>query len=331
MKKFSSIEQFRHVVKTVQLYHERIGQVGKEPTLHFVGTVKLHGTNVGLRRSSSGKFQAQSRERIIDTTCDNYGFAAFVESIPEDKLNALFDKVSSSREDDITLYGEWIGKGIQDTVAVSQLDRQWVIFGAWIKRADNTDDEMYVQNDVAWRLDEYNIYNILDVEQYRITVDFKNPGDSLEDLEKRTKSVEEKCPWGAKFGVEGVGEGIVWVCEERPWDSDLWFKTKGEKHSSKKKSGKNIATVDPQKVESIEKCLDIILPESRLNQGLEHLKENNLDLEIRNMGKYLKWIGQDVQKEEMDTIEANGLEWKDVTKQITNRAKAFFQDKLYDF
>jgi hypothetical protein len=68
-----------------------------------------------------------------------------------------------------------------------------------------------------------------------------------------------------------------------------------------------------------------------LVQGIEHLKEMNLDVDMRNMGKYLKWINQDTMKEEMDTIEANGLEWKDVVKQVTSKAKTFFMDKANEF
>jgi len=324
MKKFSSIEQFRHVVKSVQLYFERTDRPTEVPTQHFTGTVKLHGTNAGIRRSASGKIQAQSREQIISPTCDNYGFAKYVEEIPHNELNKLFDRITPITDANITIYGEWIGKGIQSGVGVSELDKQWVIFGAHV-------NDEYVPNQYFWRLDAFNIFNILDIDTYQITIDFKNPGDAIEKLEQLTKEVEDQCPWSYSFGVKGIGEGIVWTCDERPDDSGLWFKTKGDKHSGKKKSGKKIATIDPQKVESIEKCVDIILTEGRLVQGLEHLKENHLDFEMKNMGKYLKWIGQDTQKEEIDTVEANDLEWKDVAKLVTSRAKKFFMDKYNEF
>lgn len=323
MKKFSSIESFRHVVKTVQLYHERIGMAGKEPTMHFTGTVKLHGTNAGVRRSKSGKLQPQSKERIIGVTDDNYGFAKFIDAIPNKALNKLFDNVGGGQ--DTTIYGEWIGKGIQNGCAIHQLDKQWVIFGARV-------NEEYIANEKGWRFDKYNIYNILDVEDYRITVDFKKLEESVAQIESLTLMVESRCPWAYSFGgILGIGEGIVWKCDERPEDNDLWFKSKGSKHSGKDKSRKKIATIDPQKVESIEQCIDIILTEGRLKQGLEFLADRNLEVEMRNMGKYLKWVGQDIQKEEMDTIEANGLEWKDVTKFITQKAKAFYMGEVNKF
>jgi len=128
-----------------------------------------------------------------------------------------------------------------------------------------------------------------------------------------------------------IGEGIVWTCDERPDDSGMWFKTKGEKHSSKKRSKKEVANIDPQKVENINQCVDIILTEGRLEQGFDYLRENGLELEMKNMGKYLKWVGQDTKKEELDTVEANGLEWDDVSKIIISRAKANFMEKYNQF
>ncbi len=46
MKKFPSIEQFRHAVRAVR---DRASFNGTPvPTLRFRGTVKLHGTNAGI-------------------------------------------------------------------------------------------------------------------------------------------------------------------------------------------------------------------------------------------------------------------------------------------
>jgi len=324
MKKWSSIGQYRNVVKTIQLYHERTEKEHLIPTVDYVGTVKLHGTNCGVRRTPSGKIQCQSRERIISNTDDNYGFTKFIEAIPEPDLRFLFHKVSPNPKDDITIYGEWVGKGIQGGTGVSQLEKHWVIFGAWV-------NEEYVKNDVSWQTLDHRIFNILDIPTYEITVDFKDPEAVVEELQRITHDVEECCPWAKCFGVEGIGEGVVWVRKGHPHLSDYWFKVKGQKHSGKSNKEKKTVTVDPQKVESIEQYVALVVTHERLVQGLEHLKEMNIDFEMKNMGKYLKWVNQDVQKEEMDTLEANELEWKDVVKQITSKAKTFYMDKLNEF
>jgi len=333
MKKFSEIEHFRHVVKTVNLYHERNGKTGQEPTMHYTGTVKLHGTNAGLRRTAKshgatskkpGKLQTQSRNNIIGLGNDNYGFAAFINDTPEEYLHELLDMVDPDHKKDVTLFGEWCGGGIQGGCGVNQLNVHWVLFGAWV-------DDKYVQINKSVKLKERGIHNILEIPQYHVVVDFKNPEDVIDELTKLTLEVEAECPWAKHFGMTGIGEGIVWTCDERPDDSDMWFKTKGEKHSGKSRSKKKVATIDPQKVENINQCVDIILTEGRLNQGFEHLAEKGLELEMKNMGKYLKWVGQDTMKEELDTVEANGLEWSDVSKIITSRAKAYFMERYNAF
>lgn len=314
MKKFTEIEQFRHVVATITNYYERTEQLDGLPTLNFTGTVKLHGTNAGIRREN-GKYSCQSRKQIITPKDDNYGFATWFNNKDITLFEALFNKISTDPKDVITIFGEWIGPKIQDTVAIASLpNKQWVIFGAHM-------NDQYIDNFVELQDHENGIYNILEIPRYHITVDFKDPSAVLPQLEEVTLSVEQKCPWAAQFDIDGIGEGIVWKCDERPYDSDLWFKTKGEKHSgSGKKSGKKIATIDPQKVENINQCVDIILTEGRLKQGLEHVDA----FDMKNIGQYLKWISLDCMKEEMDTVEANELEWKDVVKVVNKRAKDYF-------
>ena len=135
------------------------------------------------------------------------------------------------------------------------------------------------------------------------------------------------------FGVEGIGEGIVWKAAASPFKSNLWFKVKGSEHvGSARNSGPKVVTnVCPERVQSMGACVDIVLTEGRLIQGLEYLKENNIAIEMSNLGAFLKWIGQDVVKEEADTISANGFTWKDVSPSITRRAKTFFTKSISSF
>ena len=69
------------------------------------------------------------------------------------------------------------------------------------------------------------------------------------------ESPEKRCPAGAFFGVEGVGEGVVWRCItpgfQRP---EFWFKVKGEKHSVTRV--KKLAPANTQRMDSIESFLD---------------------------------------------------------------------------
>mgnify|MGYP001099436799 FL=1 len=324
MRKFTSIGQFINVVATITNYYNKIHSPHKIPTLTFIGTVKLHGTNAGLRRYH-GKFQPQSREQIIGVDSDNAGFARFIAGIPEDKLNALFDQFSADPNADVYLYGEWAGKGIQDTVAVAGLEKHWVLFNATV---NDKYVDMYDYKDVFDH--DNSIYNIFEIPYYKIVVDFKNPAQSIPEIEQLTLAVEEQCPWALKFGVDGIGEGIVWTCVERPHDSDLFFKTKGTKHSKSKV--RKVATVDIERVNSINALVDLVVTTGRLAQGIDVLvNQMHLELDPKNMGEYLKWVANDVMKEETDTITENGFAWKDIAKQVTTKAREFFFAKMNEF
>jgi len=323
MKKFTSIEQFRNVVKYINKTHsDKI-----IPTLEFIGTVKLHGSNVSIRRLDN-TFSFHSRNNTISPEQDNYGFAAYMYKLllEDNKINYLFDEMSGSN--DVTLFGEWIGPGIQKNVAISELpEKQFVIFGAW-----DHNSESYIQNQSHWSIPECNIFNILNVPSYNISINFARPEEALDTLQQLTMEVENECPWGKKFGISGIGEGIVFTPKVEFYNSELYFKVKGDKHGNKTSKKQNkVANISPEKLATIREVIDHVLPDWRLEQGISYLNEQNLELIIKNMGEYLKWVGQDVKKEEMDTIEENGLDWKELSKFISRRAKDYYIEQIRDF
>ena len=85
MKKFTEIEQFRHVIANVK---RRWSYERKLPVLNYTGTVKLHGCNAGISRVN-GKFKCQSRNGLIDVSSDLFGFAKFVEQIDHEKFFSI--------------------------------------------------------------------------------------------------------------------------------------------------------------------------------------------------------------------------------------------------
>ena len=323
MKCFTSIEQFRHIVERVRNWAEKTGS--ELPTLTFQGTPKLHGTNSGIfrKKANSGSFVygAQSRNQELTKEDQHYGFLPFVKSIPNDELVSLFDTVCRTLGIDetaecITIFGELIGPGVQKKVAISSLkEKQLVIFQVAV-------GSEYVGNHVDIALPNHNVYNILSAASYEVSVDFNTPEKAVPKMEELTLAVEKRCPWAAMFGVEGVGEGIVWTCKERPTDSDLWFKTKGQKHSEKVK--RVTIEVSPEVMASIQECAEKILTPARLEKGLDYLKEQGLAIEARNTGAFLSYIGKELAREERDTIEVSQLEWKTVWKVASNTARQFF-------
>lgn len=338
MYKFPSIEQFRTVIKDVD-HRTRYMGVDEEtghpimnrgevehPVLNFKGTVKLHGTNAAIvytwnPSTFDYEFHAQSRKNIITPEKDNAGFAAFAHTRNTEQLLSKVMKAVGNlgyTPEVVRIYGEWCGGNVQKGVALNGLDKMFVIFAIKIDKIWLTDDQLsQVKNE------EEKIYNILDFPTYEIAIDFNNPKESVNKMVEITEAVEKECPVGKAFGNSGIGEGVVWRCIDEGWSSSkYWFKVKGEKHQSSKT--KTLAPVDIERVNNIKELVDNFVTESRLNQGLEQLKMEGLEVSRKNVGVFLKWIYNDIVKEELDTIMGNGFEPKELSGTISNKARNWY-------
>ena len=334
MKRFSDIEQLRHVIKNVK---NSIVWAAKEkygddfdgykleyPVMDFVGTVKLHGCNSGLVRDKDG-IKFQSRNNMINIENDNYGFARYMTDVGEDELNKLFDLISSDPNDKITIFGEWIGTGIQKKVGIAQLARQFVIFNIHIN--DN-----YAPNSVLYEINKFNIHNILRSKLYMISIDMNDPTKAKEQLEEMVNEVDAVCPWAKMWGVNRGclhGEGIVWCSVDNPENSDLWFKTKGKSH--KASNQKEVVQIDPEVLATMNQFVNYALSDERLEQGYRFVIElvGREELDMNDMGKFISWVHKDIKKEEYDVLEVNVFEWKPVTKILNPRIREWYTDKIF--
>jgi hypothetical protein len=139
-------------------------------------------------------------------------------------------------------------------------------------------------------------------------------------LSDMTIEVEDECPVAKAFGFSGVGEGIVWTCEFKGVVHR--FKVKGEKHSSSKV--KTLANVDVEKIESIQKFVDYAVTQSRFKQALENVFPNDEPIDTKKLGDVIRWVVNDIIKEEMDTMVENNLEPKEVNKYISTKVRDMF-------
>ena len=259
MIKWPSIEQYRTVVKNVQhraifVGLDEMGDVivdrtRKSPKLKFEGTVKLHGTNAAVVISPTTELWCQSRENIITPEKDNAGFAMFVHG-NQDVFQNLATEVGSQYPTEVTsvrdvaIYGEWCGGNIQKGVAITGLPKMFVIFG--IALVDSEGIKTYLTREQVkdvFRLsvthemqtEGVKVFCIYDFQTYEVEIDFENPHEIQNELNKLTELVGDVCPVGFSFGVSGIGEGIVWRCIEEGYeDSGYWFKVKDERHSNSK-------------------------------------------------------------------------------------------------
>ena len=297
-----------------------------EGPVDYVGTVKLHGTNGGVRiNEAESIFEPLSRKRVLSLESDNAGFCSFCmarRNTLERISRAVLDYSRLSSLTTVTLFGEWIGPGIQKGVAINKLPtRQFVLFGAKV------DDTRYVPVPRYARAPDTDIYNIADVSFADVTIDFSNSNSlssAVTYINEVTDDIDKKCPWAAQFGIEGHGEGLVWTpLGEHAGNSNLYFKSKGERH---KVNGDKVVGVklDPDTLKSMNEFVEFACTENRLLQGLENIES----LDMKSTGQFLSWVCADIVTECNDELVANGFVWKSISKFVNNKAVAWFKDKV---
>lgn len=360
MIKYPGIEQFRNVVKTIQ---ERACYIGKDedgkpifdylkpkPKVTFTASEKIHGTNAGVCYSIPDGIWAQSRENIITVEKDNAGFAFFVSQNEEAIIN-LIKRLANEHNIDlntniISLYGEWAGGNIQKNSALSGNEKVFMLFehfkvspiepnieekAIWYKTKyigdiieKETGQPTGKQYFWACKPFKQNIYNIMNFDTYTFEIDFNEPEKHINQIIELVDKIEEASPVGRTFGFESnIGEGVV--CSYLTEDNSLiQFKVKGEKHSNSKV--KTLNPVNTEKLNKIDECVSKICHNWRFEQGLTEVfgsdYENNLDR--KRISEYLKWVGSDTIKEELDIISEYGFEPKDVMGKVSQKAKEYF-------
>lgn len=331
MQKFTSILQFRSVKRSVEIKTQfvaddpltgmpQVDRTRKSPTLEYEGTVKIHGCCCSAR-IENGVVACQSRDREISPSDDNFGFARFIAALPQGTLQSTFG-------DNVVIHGEWAGKGVQPTVATSQLDKFWTVFSV----VNLGDESTYVSpatSELVGAISLLNKHRIFSNRQFgvfNITIDFENPGEAVNRMNEITLAVEKECPVGKFFGVSGIGEGVVWRPIDNEWkDPKFVFKVKGAEHSTSKVV--TLATIDVEKVSSIEAFVEKYLTEGRLQQGFDWLAANNHPQTKQSMGLFIKWVSNDLIKEESDTLEESGFVEKDINGSVSKKARNWLFEK----
>lgn len=327
--KFPSIGKFSDLIKSVQhtcKYHEL-----EVPTLRLDGTVKLHGTNAAVCTDGM-EMWLQTRERILPDDEAHMGFREF--SVRNDKtLRLIMAKfMAATGCDDIQVYGEWCGGGIQKGVGLTQLPKMFVIFAVGYGVPPETGHRQWLPTNAIAPILEGALNNVSEIKlstdfpNYTIEVDFNRPAMSQNTLVDLTIAVETDCPvarqlLGPHHEGELIGEGIVWTAF-MPTLGTQRIKVKGEKHSVSRV--RTLAPVDEALVKGIEEFVTYAVTENRLGQGIDKLREMGIDpSERKAIGEYVKWVVGDVMREEMGVIASSGLEAKQITGPISRIASAY--------
>jgi hypothetical protein len=200
MIKFPSIEQARQVlpniIRDAQFTH--LDPETKEacyntsaplPVLEFRGSVKLHGSNAAMVKTTSApagkKIHFQSRERILSIENDLMGFCVYMTG-QMGAVDSIFDSISrgmkstgaDSEENNkeveaVAVFGEWCGMGIQKGVALSKLPKMFVIFAIKIVYPGEVPAKWLDMSKLAEvKKEKALIFNIMQFQIYNIVIDF---------------------------------------------------------------------------------------------------------------------------------------------------------------
>ena len=316
MYKYHSIEQFRNCIKDVQFAYKEQAL----PVLKFTGSVKIHGTNAGVELP---KNIPQSRNQVLTENNTNMGFFGF-----HQERKSVFEEIYKliGVNFPVIVYGEFAGKGIQQGVGISQVDKAFYLFGIKIVTGKEDCEHYWIDISGIPSFPESNFYNLHSFKRYEVEIDFNNPQLIQNTLSELTLEVELECPVAKEQGISGIGEGIVW--EHITTEGKLFaFKVKGEKHSSSKV--KTLAQVDIEKLNTVSVFVESVCTLNRMEQGwFEIFTQQQKEPSMSDIGVFIKWVSQDVHKEESDTLQANGLTMKDIGYLLTKKVKSYFLEKL---
>ncbi|KAK3644325.1 hypothetical protein LTR22_015235 [Elasticomyces elasticus] len=288
----------------------------------FIGTTKLHGTHADILIKATGEISLQSRNRTdLSVANDNLGFAAFclARELAIRRLAArILDRSrtlhhTSELGEEVLLAGEWIGSGIQRGVAISKLEKSFVLCS------------IRIENKRSWEhIEDYaDIFNTQKV----YTTSAKPEAKIL------TLGVADACPFGKAMGVDGKGEGIVWTpsrLSDLPNTEDFWLKTKEEHFRS---------VAVPQRKEKLPESADarekakafaeLNCTEGRLEQAWAYLLEMGVGRDMKGMSTFLGWMTKDIEVEEKREIESGGFGrmWKG---EVARVAKVWYERKLVE-
>lgn len=319
--KWPSIESFHNIRKATVKYPHLLNNTSE---VTYRGKIKLHGCNSAIQLD---EIVAQSRNNVLSIGNDNAGFAAWV--------NEYKTAIASSTRacKGMTVFGEWSGPGIQKGCAIHLLkERIFAIFALMNGEELISDPEEIKSYLKEFLMEVPNTY-ILPWYTKEIIIDWASR-EKLEpivsQLNDAVAEVETCDPWvKSTFGLEGIGEGIVYypissAHAGRENFSALAFKAKGEMHKVVK--SKEYVTIDPTVVSSIQEFVSLVITDARLEQGAQEACNGEYD--NCHIGAFIGWVCKDVTKECQAELEVSCLDWKQVSKFITTAARQWYLLKV---
>jgi len=313
--KMNSIGKFNSVIKDLRKSYNKKDY----PLINMIGSVKIHGTNIGINYNFETK-EVKIINKTSEIYTDSYGFFNWFNKNKSEILNIIENNFNYSKS--VTIFGEWAGNGIQKDVGISEFKKAFYIFG--IKK----DNLNWIEPNILKKINIINkdigIFNIWNFKTFNIKLDINDLIQANNQLKKITEIVEENDPIVTELSkiynkkvLNRIGEGIVW------WYKDNnkylnFFKVKGDKHSKAKlyKFSRTDKEIENKKKDLAE----LITPAWRLNQAVNEVTK----FEVNEL---LKWVFSDINKEEKETILNAGFKIKHLNNYITKRVIEFYKEE----
>ena len=300
-------------------------------TFVYVSKIKLHGTNAAVQ-IDNGNVLYQSRSRLISPGSDNAGFAAWASQYEAEWLSTG-SRGAGPKDSTYVFYGEWFGPGIQKKVACSEVpEKSFAIFAVDVINYEEG-LPLFVRHVMPDEIRKLvpnipNLYVLPIYNLHRLEVDDEPSLLKLaEHIDSEVEAIDKLDPWiKDTFGIEGIGEGLVMypIAGTNIYRPELLFKVKGQSHSVNKV--KKAMDLNPEDLATLKAFLTSFVTENRLEQGLKEACEPELD--ITQIGAFIKWVVGDIQKESKLEIEANNIPWNKASKAISGKAATYFKSKL---
>jgi hypothetical protein len=335
--KYPSIDRFDKLydsfLSTAKYQHSRVYGEDithpKLPIIHFTGSEKIHGENMAVCYTESVGFWIQGRNHIRTLMHDQNGMASFVrsnESIWLNIVSQLVTKFSLDVENNtLVLDCEWAGENIQKgNSACSGTPKAAYLFD-FARVVSNEDDSTRYISTKGVGAPRHSIFNIAQFSTYSITLDFNEPILCEKRLKVLIDKVEKSSPIALWFGKDSnVGEGIVlsaFHCGKL-----VQLKAKGDAHGGKPRT-KTGKVLSPETQQAIIDVTDKVTPTWRITQGIE---ETNATTK-QDIGKLLKWVNQDILKEDLHIITNSNLEFKDISRSVAKVIKEYYFDHIKSY
>lgn len=314
--------------------------------IHYKGKIKLHGNNGGVViREEEGEFivEAQSRNQMLGPKYggDLAGFAKW--TAEHDKFfihlrKAIKDVFPQAKK--TVVFGEWCGTGIQRNVAICNINKKiFAVFSILVDEGLISDPDLIAKFFPQELPDTLHIIPwLVSAECGKfITLNYDNEAQlELEafKINSLINQIDSLDPWVKEvFGVSGPGEGVVWYPVSLQTEDvisvhhfgKLTFKTKGTTHAVVKQEKPAIIKVEVSP--SVTHFVSKFVTNGRGEQAISKVAGDEKPSKS-HIGRIVQWLVADVKKESEADLQASGLTWKQVEKEVNTASRKWILEYL---